>query len=332
VPIVHVVAAGRLFERGILMKDGAALERLADVDSVDFDKTGTLTHGSPQLVGTTIADEAAMGVAGALAAASSHPLSRAIARSVEAGPTVLTNVTEVAGKGMEAMFQGSAWRLGSAAWAGTNSADEDGKVWLSRDGKALGSFAFEDRVRPEARGAVDALHELGLPVRLLSGDAKTPVLAAAREAGIETARYGLAPTDKLADVAQGRTLMVGDGINDAPALRAAHASMAPSTAADIGRTAADLVFTSDDLSSVPFAIRIARRASRLVVQNLAIAVGYNAIAVPLAVSGHVTPLIAAVAMSASSLIVVANAMRLRWAARSSPPQAVTLGSLEERAA
>jgi Cu2+-exporting ATPase len=332
VPIVHVVAAGRLFERGILMKDGAALERIAEVDSVAFDKTGTLTEGKPRLVGTTIVDAGTLSVAAGLAAASTHPLSRAIARSIDGRSTALTTIAETAGRGVEARIGEDIWRLGSPTWCGTEDLDGDGNVWLSRNGNALGRFAFEDRVRSGAREAVAQLGKLKLASRLLSGDARRPVLAAARDAGVGAARYGLTPEDKLTDVSQGKTLMVGDGINDAPALRAAYASIAPSSAADIGRAAADFIITSDDLVDVPFAIRTARAASRIVIQNLVIAIGYNAVAVPLAISGHVTPLIAAVAMSSSSLIVVINAMRLRWSSRNPLPKASPTLSLKERVA
>jgi P-type Cu2+ transporter len=313
VPIVHVVAAGRLFERGVLMKDGAALERIADVDSVAFDKTGTLTAGDPILVRHELADAEAAAVAAALAASSTHPVSKAISKGLLHAPAALEQVTEVPGKGMEAIFNGARWRLGSIEWCSAEgvAASETGTVGISCDGRVRGRFAFEESVRPNARAVVDALTSLGLPVRLLSGDAPSAVARAAEAAGIAQARASLAPEDKLIDVSTGKTLMVGDGVNDAPALRAAHASMAPSTAADIGRTAADFVITGGDLEAVPFTIQTARRASRLVVENLAIAVGYNAIAVPLAISGQVTPLIAAVAMSASSVIVVSNAMRLR---------------------
>jgi Cu2+-exporting ATPase len=312
VPIVHVVAAGRLFERGILMKDGAALERIAEIDSVAFDKTGTLTVGNPEVVSAELANAEAVDMAAALASSSTHPLSRAIARSLDRAVTVLPGVVEFPGKGVEAKVAGSTWWLGSAAWCGLEQNDG---VWLCRDGKPVGHFVLRDRVRPEAARTVSALKSMGLPVRLLSGDAPAAVNSAATDAGIGDARSTLSPDDKLADVARGRTLMVGDGINDAPALRAAHASMAPSSAADIGRSAADFVFTSDDLGAIPFVVATARGASRIVVQNLAIAIGYNAIAVPLAISGQVTPLIAAVAMSASSLIVVTNALRLRHATR-----------------
>jgi Cu2+-exporting ATPase len=196
----------------------------------------------------------------------------------------------------------------------------------------MGSFAFEDSLRPGVAGTVAALGALNLPVRLISGDAEVAVRAAAQQAGIAEARSALSPEDKLADVAHGKTLMVGDGINDAPALRAAHASMAPSSAADIGRSAADFVITGESLNAVPFAIKTARGAARIVVQNLAIAVGYNAIALPLAISGQVTPLIAAVAMSASSLIVVLNALRLRLLTAEPRTRSRAAASLHERVA
>src|SRR5690606_21934686 len=225
-----------LFERGILMRDGAALERIAEVDSVAFDKTGTLTEGRPRLVGTTLVDDRDLSVAASLAAASTHPLSRAIAGSIEGQRAVLTAVAETAGRGVEARCGQDIWRLGSAAWCGAEEGRDEGNVWLSRNGVPQGSFAFEDRTRAEAREAVALLRRLELPSRVLSGDARRPVLRAARDAGIEVVRHGLAPEDKLGDVSQGKTLMVGDGINDAPALRAAYASMAPSSAADIGRS------------------------------------------------------------------------------------------------
>ena len=313
VPIVHVIAAGRLFERGIMMKDGAALERAAEVDSVAFDKTGTLTVGRPRLVSHEIAAGDARDVASALAAVSSHPLSRTVNAFFGDGPAFDGSITEIAGHGVEGRRGAEVWRLGKADWCGAPASDGIAtEVWLTCNGAVEGVFRFEDQLRPDAAEAVAALGRLDLPVRLLSGDADRPVAAIARAAGIASARARLKPEEKSADVAIGRTMMVGDGINDAPALTAASVSMAPSTAADIGRSAADFVFTGDRLTAVPFAIAIARRAARLVNQNLVLAIGYNAIAVPLAISGHVTPLIAAIAMSSSSIVVVANAMRLRF--------------------
>jgi P-type Cu2+ transporter len=313
VPIVHVVAAGKLFERGILMKDGAALERAAEVDSVGFDKTGTLTLGRPRLVEVHYRDPASSEIAAALAAASSHPLSRALTAHFGTQGTPDLDVLEVPGHGVEATIDGQVYRLGSAAFCGV--ARDEGtslsEVLLSRNGEVAASFRFDDRLRADASQTVDQLRAMNLPVRLLSGDRERVVAAVAAAAHIADARGELLPEQKVAAVKTGRTMMVGDGVNDAPALRAAYASMAPSGAADIGRSAADFVFTGENLSPVPFVIATAKRAAAIVNQNLVIAIGYNAIAVPLAIAGQVTPMIAAVAMSSSSLIVVANALRLR---------------------
>jgi P-type Cu2+ transporter len=313
VPIVHVVAAGRLFERGVLMKDGAALERIALADSVAFDKTGTLTTGHLRLVDHHISGAEALGAAGALTSASLHPLSRTIATRFDQRSD-LSSIAEVAGEGVSGVDTGGAiWRLGRADWCGIAEpqGNRETTVWLSKDRHIAGYFEFEDIVRPFAADAVRQLGDMKLPVRLLSGDLDAPVAKIASAVGIKDAKARMLPADKAADVAIGRTLMVGDGINDAPALRAAFVSVAPSSAADIGRAAADFVFTGDRLDTVPFIVTIARRAAAIVNQNLVLAIGYNAVAVPLAVSGHVTPLIAAIAMSSSSLIVVLNALRLR---------------------
>ncbi|WP_421761074.1 heavy metal translocating P-type ATPase [Devosia sp.] len=318
VPIVHVVAAGRLFENGILMRDGAALERAAEADSVAFDKTGTLTIGRPRLIDGEEATALACQIAATLAAASNHPLSRALTESFESLVPVDCTITETAGQGLETRIDGHLWRLGNAHWCGLphNPATTQSEVWLTEDGEVRGHYRFEDTLRADAPQAMRALRQLGLSLRLLSGDAEKPVAAIAAAAGIEHASAGLRPEQKVAAVANGHTMMVGDGINDAPALRAAYVSMAPSTAADIGRSAADFVFTGGRLVAVPFLISTARKAAYLVNQNLVLAIGYNAIAVPLAVAGQVTPLIAAVAMSSSSIVVVLNAMRLRFMAGS----------------
>ena len=187
-------------------------------------------------------------------------------------------------------------------------------IALSKDGRCLATFRFEDRIRSGAREAVAALAEAGFAVEVLSGDREEPVRQLASALGVPHYSH-VSPAEKATYIASmgasGRkVLMVGDGLNDAPALVASHASMAPASAADVGRNAADLVFLRESLLAVPQAVTIARNAKRLVRENLAIAVGYNAIAMPIAILGYVTPLIAAVAMSLSSLIVVANALRL----------------------
>jgi len=334
VPIVHVVAAGRLFERGILMKNGAALERAAEVTSVAFDKTGTLTLGQPQVVESHVTGTAADEVAFGLASASTHPLSRALSAHIGHGRPFAGTVRESAGRGIEGVSDGVTWRLGSRDWCGL---PEDGagrltEVCLVADGELRASYRFSDLPRPSAQASVAELGRLGLASRLVSGDRQGPVDAVAAAVGIEVAQGGLKPEQKVEAVSDGRTMMVGDGINDAPALRAAYVSMAPTSAADIGRSAADFVFAGDDLGAVPFVVGTARRAARLVSQNLALAIGYNAIAVPLAICGLVTPLVAAVAMSSSSLIVVANAMRLRFERRPVRPAPTARLVAEERAA
>ena len=331
VPIVHVVAAGRLFAGGILMKDGAALERAAEVERVVFDKTGTLTFGKPYLVAQWGTLSEALDAAATLADASTHPLSRAIVTSLGLRPISPGKVTEVPGRGMEMQSDSGLWRLGTAKWCGVaDEADVTGtQVWLTRDSQPLAWFRFADIVRPDAARAVTKLRRLGLGVTLLSGDRDDAVSGVAAQVGIADFRADLLPDDKVKAIAGlGRTMMVGDGINDAPALRAAHASMAPSSAADIGRTAADFVFTGEQLSAVPLVITTARRAAAIVNQNLILAIGYNAFAVPLAISGLVTPLIAAIAMSSSSLIVVLNALRLAWRPPTGGAAAPSFNTLE----
>jgi len=321
VPMVQVVAARRLFDLGIMIKDGGALERLAEVDTVVFDKTGTLTLGEPWLVRDAALDPEIVAIAAAIAAHSRHPYSRALAAAAGEGATAMApeSVSEHPGAGLEASIAGVTYRLGRPDWAlacGTaeRPAADDAGVFLSKDGRLLAVFSFEDRLRPDAREAVDRIVAEGLAVEMLSGDREEPVRDLASRLGIPHGAR-VTPDGKTAHIAaisaSGRkVLMVGDGLNDAPALVAAHASMAPASAADVGRSAADLVFLRASLLAVPQAIAVARNAARLVRENFALAIGYNLIAVPIAVLGCVTPLIAAVAMSLSSLIVIANALRL----------------------
>ena len=317
VPIAQVMAARRLFEAGIMVRDGSAIERMAEIDTIAFDKTGTLTLGRPRLVEDGKTAPGDLEIAAAIAARSGHPLSRAIAAAGKGTQPVLTDVSEHPGLGIEARLGGSLYRLGRAEWALEGGADaHDAGTVLSRDGRLLARFAFEDAPRPRAREAVEALRAAGLGVTVLSGDTSDAVGATAASLGIDDFAPALMPAGKVerlaALAASGRkVLMVGDGINDAPALAAAHVSMAPASAADIGRNAADFVFLRDGLDAVPAAFTLARRTGRIVRQNFALAVAYNAIALPIAIAGWVTPLVAALAMSLSSVLVVANALRLR---------------------
>lgn len=326
VPMVQVMAARRLFERGIMVKDGGGLERLAEIDTVLLDKTGTLTTGEPQLVNTSVADADALRLAADIAQHSRHPYSRALAAAVGRSPAlvVLTAISEYAGSGIEAEAGDATYRLGRPEWAlnAPENFPEAANVVLARNRQLLASFEFADRLRLDAGAAINSLAGEVRGIEILSGDREAPTRRLAETLGIPY-RATLTPAEKLAHIAsltaEGRkVLMVGDGLNDTPSLAAAHASIAPASAADVGRNAADLVFMRDSLLAVPQAISVARNARKLVRENLILAVGYNVIAVPIAIAGLVTPLVAAIAMSASSLIVIANALRLRAPAQADP--------------
>ncbi|HEX6110790.1 MAG TPA: heavy metal translocating P-type ATPase [Geminicoccaceae bacterium] len=318
VPAVQVIASGSLLSRGVLLKSATALERLAQVDTVVFDKTGTLTRGQPALTRSEPIDPEALRVAASLAGASRHPLARAVVHAV---PEVATarGVEEVPGRGLRFPTAAREVRLGSGAWCGVEAAgrSRDGpELWLARPGCPPVRFAFDDPLRADAAQVIQELRARGLALELLSGDRAPAVAAVATELGIATWRAGCTPVDKTARLealaaAGRRVLMVGDGLNDAPALAAAHVSASPSTAIDLSQTAADAVFQGDRLRPVIELLDVARGADRLIRQNLALALGYNLITVPLAVLGLVTPLVAALCMSGSSLAVVANALRLR---------------------
>ncbi|MEE2526526.1 heavy metal translocating P-type ATPase [Hyphobacterium sp. HN65] len=315
VPAVQVVASGRLYRSGILVKSGDALERLAEADAAAFDKTGTLTMGKPQLVNRSEISEADVQLAAMLARTSRHPLSRAIADPAGMGRAA-ENVTEVAGGGLEAVIDGETVRLGSAGWLGIDAAgDAASEVWLKKGDAVPVRFAFTDVAREGAGDAVREVEALGLPAQILSGDHQGAVAGMAAQLGMDHFRAGLKPAEKIAALTAAkedgrRVLMVGDGINDAPALASAHVSMSLASASDISQAAADFVIQRDRLSAIPEAIIIARKAKRRVLENFGLAVIYNMIAVPLAVFGFVTPLVAAIAMSASSLLVTLNALRL----------------------
>ena len=315
VPAVQVVASGRLYKDGVLVKSGDAMERLALADTVVFDKTGTLTVGKPRLVNREEIDAEAFEIAAALARTSRHPLSRAIADAAGMGP-VADDVVETSGGGVEGRVRGLKSRLGSARWIGVEaSSAPHSEAWLDVEGQAPVCFRFEDKLRPEARETVDALHEQGCRVILLSGDRQAPVAAIAEELGLDKWQAELKPQDKIERIqtfkAQGaKVAMVGDGINDAPALAAADVSVSLASAAEISQAAADFVLQGDKLDRLVSGVDVSRGAKRRVLENFGLAVVYNMIAVPLAVFGFVTPLIAAIAMSASSLLVTLNALRL----------------------
>ncbi|WP_374298970.1 heavy metal translocating P-type ATPase [Paracoccus sp. (in: a-proteobacteria)] len=320
VPAVATAASGRLFRRGLLIKDGTALERLAEVDTVVFDKTGTLTLGRPVLVSAAPLSQDLRLVARALAEASSHPLSRALVEALADQPNArLSDVAEHPGFGVSARWQGRTVRLGRADWLGVSDADEDrptSATWLAVEGQPPVRLEFTDELRPGAADCVAMLRKARMRVVLISGDRRAAVADLAARLGIDDYHAGVDPQGKEAMVAdlaaQGaRVLMVGDGLNDTAALARAHASISPASALDAARVASEMVLTGSDLAPVAEAVATARRATRRIRENFAISIAYNIVAVPLAVAGMVTPLIAALAMSLSSITVTLNALRLR---------------------
>jgi Cu2+-exporting ATPase len=318
VPAVQVVATGRLFRMGVLVKSGDALERLAGVDHVVFDKTGTLTRAAFTVQEADRIDPAALESAARLARGSRHPLSRAIAELAGKGPAA-EQLIETPGEGLEGLIDGVCARLGRAAWAGVEEADSSASpgpvVWFAMQGRAPARFAFVDAPRSDAASTVRALEGLGVSVEMMTGDAEAPAEAVARAVGVADWRARVSPAGKVARLealaAEGRrVLMVGDGLNDAPALARAHVSISPGAAAEASQHASDFVLQGEGLSAIADAIVVARRARGRVLENFGFAVLYNALASPVAMAGLVTPMIAAIAMSSSSLIVTLNALRL----------------------
>ncbi|WP_136443075.1 heavy metal translocating P-type ATPase [Pacificoceanicola onchidii] len=318
VPAVTTAASGRLFRKGLLIKDATALERLAQVDTVVFDKTGTLTAGTPELTNLQDFTRRDLEIALALAMGSAHPLSQSLTSAArEAGiePAEVTGITEVPGFGSEGIWQGNRVRLGRAAWVGAGTSEMT-SAWLSIQGGTPQAFTFTDRLRDGAEEAVAALQAAGKRVILMSGDTTAAVEALATRLNITQWLAEALPQDKATRIQAltddgAKVLMVGDGLNDTAALTAAHVSISPASALDAARVASDIVLLGKSLAPLPDAAQTAEKAVKRIRENFTIASWYNIIAVPLAIAGLCSPLIAALAMSASSITVSLNALRLR---------------------
>ena len=272
VPAVQIAAASRLFRQGIVIKAADGLERVAEADMVVFDKTGTLTLGRPELVNDAAISDEVLRSAAALAASSKHPYAQAVvaaARNRQIAVAAPEGVEETPGRGLVRILPCGEERLGSAEWCGiAPGRGGASEVWYARDWRAPVRFRFADALRSDAAAVVEELKRRGYPVALLSGDRKNAVEQAARATGITTWQSELTPARKidwLAECAkQGRkVLMVGDGLNDAPALAAAHASLSPASAADISQRAADFVFQGARLAPVLEVLSTAKRARNL---------------------------------------------------------------------
>lgn len=322
VPVTNVIAANQLFINGILMRDGTALERAAEIIRIAFDKTGTLTFGIPKLAESEIENlgEKTKSHLKALTSRSSHPASKAIANALH--DTVqgdVSDIREIAGFGVEGQLDGKVIRLGRAAWVNEIASDDkkpiEDKISYAVEGCALHQFNLHETLRTDAIKAQQYLDQHNISTEILSGDGDRAVSKIAKRLNIDEFHASLKPADKHAHLQSLEskeipTMMVGDGLNDAPSLAAAHVSMAPASACEVGRQAADFIFTNDSLNAVPYTLSTAQLSKRIIKQNFGIAIAYNTIAIPLAFLGYITPLIAAIAMSASSIIVVLNSLRL----------------------
>ncbi|MEJ8568317.1 heavy metal translocating P-type ATPase [Elongatibacter sediminis] len=324
-PAVQAAASRGLLQSGILLTRSRALHTLPQVDTVVFDKTGTLTRGDPVRghlslnPGRPEADSSRLlAIAAGLESHSAHPVARAFRDIANAVP--VEAVRSIAGRGVEGRIDGERWRIGSARFvdpvAPESSGDPSGgEVWLGDERGWLACWTLSDTLRPGVRETVAALRARGLQLRICSGDAAAPVGHVAETLGIDVWSSRCSPEDKLSIIKklqkQGRTvLMIGDGVNDAPVLAGADASMAVSGATELANSSADLVLTAENLQRVEVAFEAGRKAVRLVRQNLTWALMYNASVLPWAVSGALQPWMAAIGMSASSLLVVLNAARM----------------------
>ncbi len=315
IPAALATAGNTLTKLGALPLRGDALSDLAEVDTVLLDKTGTLTTGSPQIARVELLGdldaEAVNRIAAALERDAGHPLARAFA-GVAAPRAEAIEVT--AGAGVAGDVEGRSWRIGHAGFAAGLDRDLPG-VWLGDGARAFARFELVDAPRSDAREAIAALKAQGLDVEVLSGDAPEAVEATARALGIARWTARSTPESKLARLrelqAQGhRVLMLGDGINDAPVLGGADVSIALACGAPMAHRAADIVLSGERLMRLPQVVQLARRTRRMIRENLAWALVYNAIALPFAAAGWVTPWIAALGMAGSSLLVTLNALRL----------------------
>jgi Cu2+-exporting ATPase len=330
-PAALTVATGALAARGVLVTRGHAIEALARADRFVFDKTGTLTVGRMELVETIpLRGDAgrALALAAALERGSEHPIARALVAGGKDEGIEVSGVRATTGAGVEGVVAGQTWRLGRPEFVGilhgeAVPADVEAIVGAGDTVIALGNatgweafFRLSDGLRPEAVAMVAGLKAAGTGISIFSGDAQAAAARVGVALGIPDARGGLSPEDKHAALKQlqeaGETVaMVGDGVNDAPVLAQAQVSIAMGGGADLARANADIVLLGNNLQALPEGLVLARRTVRIVKQNLIWAFAYNFLAIPLAMAGWVTPWMAGIGMSASSLLVVLNALRLQ---------------------
>ena len=302
---------------------GEAVQALDRIDAVVFDKTGTLTAGVPEIDEIQVNPERpgfdvsrTLAVACALEVSSAHPIAHAfLAAEAKGSKLSADNVQVVPGQGLTGTIDGRAWRIGAPDFAVPGGALTDGAIYLADDEGWVGRFELRDSLRTGARETLAALRKQGISTAILSGDGSEPVRLVAKRLGIDDWAARQTPEMKLEQIQERRragekVLMVGDGVNDAPVLAAADVSMTVKGGAELANSTADMILTGESLTLVLKAREVATRTRQLIRQNLAWAVAYNTSVMPLAVSGLLKPWMAAIGMSLSSLLVVANAARL----------------------
>ncbi len=314
VPVVQVLASSRLMAGGIIVKSPDALEKLSQINHIVFDKTGTLTEGRPQINNKELIDDKEFEVISSLASFSKHPLCKQIASN----NLSFDNVEEIKGQGLTAKFKGEVVKLGSRSLCNVTGTSNDFylEMWYKRGEKTPTRLTFLDKLRPDVKETLQAFKELGIQIDILSGDRREAVAEVAKELGINNHQSGVSPKQKyeylksLADSGK-KVLMVGDGLNDAAALKAAFISISPSTSLEITQTNSDIIFQGPKLMPIVESFKVSIKSTKLVKENFCLALLYNALTVPLAMLGYVNPIVAAVTMSTSSIIVVLNSLRVK---------------------
>ena len=331
-PAALTAATGNLTEQGVLATRGHALETLAKIDHVIFDKTGTLTYGRLKVIKTQILSESLSenechALASGLESSSEHPIAHAI-QQLSSKPKSFVQLSAESGRGVEGQLDGKIYRIGTQSYVAELADDKNldhgnaetsslgTTVYLGAKSQWIAVFDLQDEIRKEAKQIIEKLQSMGVKVSLLSGDNPKAVKAVSLALGIETASAELLPEDKLAQVQQYQSqgeivAMIGDGVNDAPVLAAADVSIAMGRGSQLAQASADMVLLSENLSQLPSSINLSKRMQRIIHQNFAWAIVYNLIAIPLAAMGWVSPWMAAIGMSMSSLVVVLNALRLK---------------------
>jgi P-type Cu2+ transporter len=316
VPIAMVIANSNLMNRGIIVKTRNALEKLSSIDYIVFDKTGTLTLGRPKLINDDLVDVKKLEIVKSLSNYSNHPLCKAIAE--KNNPLEFdSKITEIRGAGIKASLNKTELILGNRSLCGVGIDNNDAKLemWFKYGNDKPIRLEFEDRLREDSYTVVKIFKKMGFDIEIISGDRPKAVEKVAIELDITSFKALFSPKEKfryLEDLSlKGKkVLMVGDGLNDSAALKSAFVSMSPGQALEITQTASDMVFQGDKLFPIVESYRIARFSNRLIKQNLTLSLAYNVITVPIAMMGLATPIIAAIIMSSSSIVVVMNSLRL----------------------